>query len=567
MRKLLLTCPARLPLQFRVLYRQFLLRVVDLEALSIEADIPRFLGQFAGILIFISLVQAIGALWTPPPPGFAWHMEQSAVSHMMLVVGLIVVLTWDSTFPDRRDAMVLGPLPIKPRTILLARIGASSALLALTIVCLNFASSVAWSLVFAAARGTGVFLRFLASYWLTMIAASAFLYGTVLTVQGLTAFLLPRRLFLRLSAILQLAAFGLFLSVYFLAPFIESKSDLIAIQNQPILAASPVPWFFALFNECNGSLPANATWLAHRAWIGLVCAAIGAAGSLLICYLRTMRKTVEEPDLIPAGRGLRWTLQLGGSLHSAVLLFIVRALNRSRQHRVILAFFYAIVCACALGLLHHAPKFGSTMPVSPDFVVLTIWMMVFAVLGFRAIFPLPISLTANWVLRITQLRSPQAYIGAVRRSLILLAVVPVLMAATLFSLSYRPFSQTGAHLAVLTLLGFILTEISLIGFYKIPFTCSYLPGKSNIQFVFWGCFVGIMLVMLFILNIEIPALQSTLESGLLLLLFTAAAAALYTLNCRRAHSAILYFEEPPPEVLTTLGLLSALPPTSIAKKP
>jgi len=35
----------RLPLQFRVLYRQFLLRVVDLEALSIQADVPRLLGQ------------------------------------------------------------------------------------------------------------------------------------------------------------------------------------------------------------------------------------------------------------------------------------------------------------------------------------------------------------------------------------------------------------------------------------------------------------------------------------------------------------------------------------------
>jgi len=48
-----------LPLQFRVLYRQFLLRVIDLEALSIEADIPRFIGQFAGVLIFISLVSAL----------------------------------------------------------------------------------------------------------------------------------------------------------------------------------------------------------------------------------------------------------------------------------------------------------------------------------------------------------------------------------------------------------------------------------------------------------------------------------------------------------------------------
>ena len=86
MRKLI----SRLPLSFRVLYRQFLLRVIDLEALSIEADIPRFLGQFAGVLIMISLLQVLGALWNagqiqelPPAVHLAlvWSKEQSLISY------------------------------------------------------------------------------------------------------------------------------------------------------------------------------------------------------------------------------------------------------------------------------------------------------------------------------------------------------------------------------------------------------------------------------------------------------------------------------------------------------
>ena len=55
MRRFVAALAARMPMHFRVLYRQFLLRVIDLESLSIEADIPRFLGQFAGILLFFSL--------------------------------------------------------------------------------------------------------------------------------------------------------------------------------------------------------------------------------------------------------------------------------------------------------------------------------------------------------------------------------------------------------------------------------------------------------------------------------------------------------------------------------
>ncbi|MGA2889808.1 MAG: hypothetical protein ABSE51_17305 [Terracidiphilus sp.] len=557
----------RIPLEFRVLYRQFLLRVVDLEALSIEADIPSFLGQFAGILILITVFQAIGTLWTPPPPTFAWHMEQSAISNMMLVVGLISVLTWDNTFPDRRDAMVLGPLPVKPRMILLAKIAASAALLGLAVVCLNFASSVASSLVFAASGGLIAFLRFLTTYWFTIVAASAFLYSCVLTLQGLTAFLLPRRLFLRLSAILQLAAFGVFLSVYFLAPYVESPAELLAIRNHPLDAASPVAWFFALFNQCNGTLPGDALWLARRAWIGLACAVIGAVVSLLICYLRTMRQIVEEPDLVPARRGLHYTPQLGDSLQTAVFFFILRSLRRSRQHRVILAVFYAIVAACALSLVHQAPKIGSTTSISFNFAILTTWMMVFAVLGFRGVFPLPISLKANWVLRITQLRPSEDYIAAVRRSLFVLAVVPIWLIVAFLSLSYRPLFETGGHLAFLLLFGFILADLALIGFHKIPFTCSHFPGKSNLQYIFWGVFAGAMVIVLFVMSVEFPALHHRGQCAVLLVVLASVAVGLRIFNHQCARSAILYFEEPPTEVITRLGLLAVLPPSSSANKP
>ena len=107
----------RLPLQFRALYHQFLLRIVDLEALSIEADIPRFLGQFAGVLMMFSMINALGLLIHPPIDNIAylvgmfWTVEQRMIFTMMLVVGLFAVISWDSIFPGRCDVMVLGPGP------------------------------------------------------------------------------------------------------------------------------------------------------------------------------------------------------------------------------------------------------------------------------------------------------------------------------------------------------------------------------------------------------------------------------------------------------------------------
>ena len=223
---------SRFPVHFRVLLRLFLLRIIDLEALSLQADIPRFLGQFSGVLIMLSLIQlpiAFVYAMGGASVAFAWHIQQYLISTMMLVVGLFSVISWDATFPDRRDVMVLAPLPVAPHSILMAKLAASGAVLALAIGTLNIASGVIWPLLFAVRIGTlSAALQTFIAYWTTMILASVFLYATVLTVQGLTTLLLPRRASLRLSALLQLGAFVLFLSVYFLQPALTSLASMTA---------------------------------------------------------------------------------------------------------------------------------------------------------------------------------------------------------------------------------------------------------------------------------------------------------------------------------------------------
>lgn len=560
-----------LPLQFRVLYRQFLLRVVDLESLSIQADIPRFLGQFASVLIFISLAGAIGPLvaheaLTATPEAvltFAWRGEQSLISGMMLVVGLIAIISWDSTFPDRRDVMILSPLPVAPRTILLAKVAASAALLGVAVLTLNFATGITWPLLIGSQHDSnwGPFQSF-AAYWFTMAAASVFLFCSVLTVQGFTALLLPRRLFLRLSAILQIVAFGLFLGVYFLQPSITTPAAMGLPENQWVLVWSPSFWFFALFNQLNGSLPVAFGWLAQRGWIGLVVVVSGAIVSLLLCYLRTMKKTVEEPDLVPGGRGSHWTPGFGSPLQTAIVLFSARSLTRSRQHRLASAFYLALIFSIALSLLRSDLSSAALRPLNADFLTATFLMMSFAVFGLRSVFSLPISLTANWVWRVTQLRPFEKYIAGTRRSLLFFTVIPIWLISALLLLSFRPWYHVAAHLAVLALVGWIFVEVSLISLSKVPFTCSYLPGKVHIQIVF-GCFL--LLVAVFAMStaeFELPSLNDLFRYVGLTTVLVAVALGLLVFNRHRAKSAVLYFEELPPEVITTLGLVWVRPSTS-----
>ncbi len=144
--------------QFLVLYRQFLFRIVDLEVLSPQAqgDAHKLLGQFAGLLIFVSGVLSLPAIFgkssVQSAAGFVATMitQHFLIATTMLVVGLFAVLSWDTTFPDRRDVMVLAPLPIKARTMFLAKVAAVGSSLGLTVALLHCLMGLFWPLVFYA---------------------------------------------------------------------------------------------------------------------------------------------------------------------------------------------------------------------------------------------------------------------------------------------------------------------------------------------------------------------------------------------------------------------------------
>ncbi len=94
------------------------------------------------------------------------------------------------------------------------------------------------------------------------------------------------------------------------------------------------------------------------------------------------------------------------------------------------------------------------------------------------------------------------------------------------------------------LLGILLVELCLYTFQKIPFTCSYLPGKANIHFVFWAC----LLVFLRLLDegakFESRMLHRPLSCMLMILRLTVGAALTGWLSkVRRSPAGELVFEE------------------------
>jgi hypothetical protein len=72
-------------------------------------------------------------------------------------------------------------------------------------------------------------------------------------------------------------------------------------------------------------------------------------------YFRTLRKIVEQPDISPAFRS-GWLPHFGGSFETAIVQFSIRSLLRSRQHRMIFAFYLGMGLALAILFLNAPPE-------------------------------------------------------------------------------------------------------------------------------------------------------------------------------------------------------------------
>jgi hypothetical protein len=112
------------------------------------------------------------------------------------------------------------------------------------------------------------------------------------------------------------------------------------------------------------------------------------------------------------------------------------------------------------------------------------------------------------------------------------------------------------HVFVLWLLGSTLVEVYLYGTRKIPFTCSYLPGKSTFQAAFW---VGSIFVMLLIATFGLIE-RRALDSPALYAMFVGVlgtfwfGARVVTAIQSRSPDSLPQFEEEPSDRIVTLGV-------------
>jgi hypothetical protein len=143
-----------------------------------------------------------------------------------------------------------------------------------------------------------------------------------------------------------------------------------------------------------------------------------------------------------------------------------------------------------------------------------------------------------------------------RRSLWLLSVAPAWAGSAIVFLVIRPWRPAVGHLILLGLFGVMVAELCLQGDQKIPFTCSWLPGKSKFHIAFWAGVIFILEIVLQGAELEQRALQNPAGYAILFLTLAAIAvsAAWRTSRSAEAETERLQFEETPPWQLTRLDL-------------
>jgi hypothetical protein len=214
-----------------------------------------------------------------------------------------------------------------------------------------------------------------------------------------------------------------------------------------------------------------------------------------------MRRIVEEPDIAPALAGRSWLPSFGGGFATAVGQFGVRSVLRSRQHRLMLTFYLGVGFAVAIFFRKMEESADTVGDVVSMAVLLSTWLiMILCVVGMRVVFSLPIDMRANWIFRITPIPEGPGCMVARRRALYALSVVPVCLGSAALLFSIWPWQAATKHLLVIALLGSAVAELCLHGTQKLPFTCSYLPGKSNFNITLLLC---VMVVL--------PALQQAAQ--------------------------------------------------------
>jgi hypothetical protein len=401
----------------------------------------------------------------------------------MWIAAFITVLISHSLVPDETDFRVLMPLPVTRAFVF------ATKLLALAIFCGIFigASLVAVTplvaLVSSSRHAPYLPPVSLAAYWIVGAMSSACSVLVIVAVNGVLTTALPRaRVHGATASMRSVLLVGLMLAVPFVFA-LPADADRLAAHSR-IMYLLPPAWFLGVERLMFGGADPYTARLGQIGLATLAAASAVSTLSYLVLYRRfdrVMLRSLHVTRLrvrVPFGLANPWRRAIADFTHAT--------LRRSGLHQGVLLGVTACGVALSLNRLVDPAVVAWLRRLGTarfDVVVAIMgapWLLMFAAgLGTRAALALPIEQRANWIFRMTESEATRvqqlhAVVRLMRQATVCLPLV--LMAP----LEWRLFGPRAIFaLAANAACALLWVEVLLRGWRRIPFTCSYMPGKQT----------------------------------------------------------------------------------------
>ncbi|MBE3046325.1 hypothetical protein IMZ48_28075 [Candidatus Bathyarchaeota archaeon] len=520
------------------------------------------LAVFSGLIAYLFLEK----YGYTPDKGQSWIEKMFIITFFMLIMGLVAILEWDNIFPDGRDYSNLNPLPLRARTILAAKFTSLLLFVGLFALSLNLLSSPFFIFLLPWGRSSSLFffLGHAAIHILVMFLACFFGFFLYVVLFGLFHSLLGSKIFGKASTYLRsfFLVLQLFLILTYLRILVYGLGNLIPtdrITNNfsklgRFFDFYPPFWFTDLYESALGSprLPFHGRYLF--ALMGLAVMSVVFVLSMGLSYGRSMKRT--GTGYKPRLRKIRWFMEsafnglfLRNHIQRAVCHFYRKTFRGSVFHRMRLATFLACGLAFVPFLITmKVVRKGHLFDINLTMLSIPLILSFALLLGLRSAMSVPVSLEANWIFRLTERPQVRQYSAGLRKAMVMTSLIPLfVLVFAAYSVLWDP--PTAFNHALYGLAISILTmEILFIRFLKIPFSCSYLPGKEKLQ-VYWLPYLLFFIAYLNITNrMELGLLRS--PSGfvpfVISVLLIVAAIRAYQVFFLYKRNQIRYEEEPEP---------------------
>ena len=472
----------------RVLTRHFFDAQFDMGFLSREgadAFIRVVLGIISVILAFgllltrIYMAKYAGLRGGPDAEAYLRALAADttlAFALPMWIAAFVTVLISHSLVPDETDFRVLMPLPITQRFIF------GTKLLALAIFCGIFISgSLAAitplvAMISASRHAPSLPPVALAAYWIIGGAGCLFSILLVVSLNGVLTIAVPRsRVHGITAAVRSVMLGGLMLAVPFVFSLPAQEGRLAA--HSPMMYFVPPAWFFGIERMVFGGADDYALRLARIGMAAVFLVTAVSAACYVIVYRRFDRVMLRSLQVFRISRS--WCGTISDFTHAT--------LRRSALHQGVLIGVSALGVALGINRLLGRDVIAwlqQPTPASFDVIIAVMgvpWLLMFAIgLATRAAIALPIEQRANWIFRITESDETRAdqLRGVARLMHQLTVVLPLVLMAPLEWALFGP--RAVFALATNAACALLWVEVLLRSWRRLPFTCSYIPGKQMV---------------------------------------------------------------------------------------